>query len=134
MKILIVPILATLTLAGALPAAAESKPATGQAAPVRPATTRDPAAGRETFMQRARDEMGIWQQKLNDFTTKAEASGAAAQVKAKKSLDSAWADTKTASARLETAGAADWESAKASYRKASHKLAVAWQKIAHEKK
>ncbi|MDR3464518.1 MAG: hypothetical protein P4M07_01105 [Xanthobacteraceae bacterium] len=133
MRIVIGPIIAALALAGALPAAAQSKPASDQA-PVRVATTRDPAAERETYMQRARDEMGIWQQKLNDFTTRAEARGTAAQTKAMKALDGAWAETKAASARLEAAGAADWNSAKASYRSASHKLAMAWQKVDAGKK
>jgi hypothetical protein len=133
MRIIIAPVIATLVLAGALPAAAQSKPASGQTT-VGVATPRDPTAERETTMQRARDEMGIWQQKLNDFTTRAEGRGTAAQAKAIKALDSAWAETKAASARLEAAGAADWDSAKAAYRKASHKLAMAWQKVDAGKK
>jgi hypothetical protein len=133
MKILVVPIIATLALAGVLPAAAQSKPASDQAM-ARVAMTRDPAAERETYMQRARDEMGTWQQKLNDFTSRVEAGETAEQARAKKALDSAWAATKTASARLEAASAADWDSAKAGYSKASHKLAMAWQKVDPGKK
>ncbi len=133
MRIVIGPIIATLALAGVLPAAAQSKPPSDQA-PVRVAATRDPTAARETYLQRARDEMGTWQQKLNDFTTATVAGETAEQAKAKKALDSAWAETKAASARLEAAGAADWERAKAAYSKASHKLAMAWQKVDPGKK
>jgi len=133
MRILIGPIIATLALAGTLPAAAQTRPAPDQAQ-VRVATTRDPAAERETFTQRARDEMGVWQQKFNDLSARVEARGTAAQARAMKAIDSAWADTKTASERLEAAGAEDWDGAKASYKKASHKLALAWQKIDPEKK
>jgi hypothetical protein len=51
------------------------------------------------------------------------------EASASKDLDSAWAETKTASSRLETAGEKDWDSAKASFKTASDKLAMAWQKV-----
>jgi len=134
MRSFIGPIITALAFASAVPAAAQPKPASGQSALVRAAATRDPAAERESYMQRARDEMAIWQRKLDDFGAKSEAKATAAQARTAKALDSAWAETKTASARLEAAGAADWESAKASYGKASHKLAMAWQKVDSGKK
>lgn len=93
------------------------------------ATTRDPAAERNSYTQRAQDEVRIWEQKLHDFNAKVQASASEAKASATKELNDAWAQTKTASARLETAGEKDWGSAKASFQTASHKLAVAWHKL-----
>jgi hypothetical protein len=134
MRTIIGPLFATLALVGALPAAAQTSPATDPATSVKVVMTRDPAAERATFTQRARDEMGHWQQTLNDFGARMKARSTAAQGRAMKALDSAWAETKTASGRLQTAGAEDWDGAKAAYRKASHRLALAWQKIGPDKK
>ena len=129
MRIFIASIaIATLAFAGASPAAAQSKPGTDQGVSVGVATTRDAATERSSYTQKAQEETRIWQQKLHDFDAKALAESTAAQTSAAKDLDSAWAETKTASARLESAGDKDWGSAKASFRTASAKLAVAWQK------
>jgi hypothetical protein len=128
MKILIAPlVIGMLVLAGASPAAAQSKPASDRGVSVGVATTRDSTAERSNYKQRAQDETRIWQQKLDDFDAKVKATEA--QTSASKDLDDAWTQTKTASARLETAGEADWGSAKVSFQTASHKLAVAWQKV-----
>jgi hypothetical protein len=93
----------------------------------------DPAE-RDTYMQKARAEMLVWKQKLQEFGDKTKANATKAQAKASSELDEAWSQTKAASARLETAAAKDWESAKTSYRNASDKLALAWQNIGAEKK
>ena len=97
--------------------------------PVGVATTRDPAAERSSYTQKARDEVRIWEQKLHDFNAKVQAHASEANASATKDLNDAWAQTKTASARLEIAGEKDWDSAKASFQTASHKLAVAWHKL-----
>jgi hypothetical protein len=130
MRIFIAPIvIGTLVLAGASPAAAQSKPASDQGVSVGVAGSRDSTAGRGSYTQKAQDDVRIWQQKLNDFDAKVQAKATGAQTKASKDLDDAWAQTKMASARLETAGEADWGSAKASFKTASDKLAVAWHKV-----
>ncbi len=130
MRIFIAPlVIGTLALAGASPAAAQSKPVSGQGASVGMASSGDSMAERSSYRQKAQDEIRIWQQKLNDFDAKVEAKTTEAQTSVSKDLDDAWIETKVASARLETAGEADWGSAKASFKMASDKLAVAWHKV-----
>jgi len=129
MNIFIAPlVIGTLALAGASPAAAQSKPLSDQNVSVGVAT-HDSTAERSIYKQKAQDEIRIWQQKLDDFDAKMKAKATEAQTSASKDLDDAWTQTKMASARLETAGEADWGSAKVSFQTASHKLAVAWQKV-----
>lgn len=130
MKILIAPIvIATLALAAASPAVAQSKAGSDQSTSVGMATTRDAAAERESYMQRAQGEVRIWQQKLHDFEAKVQGKATEAETNASKELDGAWSETKTAYARLETVGEKDWDSAKASFKTASNKLDVAWHKL-----
>jgi hypothetical protein len=130
MKIFIAPlVIGTLALAGASPAAAQSKPSSDQGVSVEVATTRDATAERSSYKQKAQDETRIWQQKLDDFDAKVKAKATEAQTSASKDLDDAWTQTKMASARLEMASEADWGRAKVSFQTASHKLAVAWQKV-----
>jgi hypothetical protein len=130
MRVFIAPLLlGTLALAGASPAAAQSKPASNQGISVGVAPTRDAAAERESYTQKAQGEVRIWQQKLHDFDAKAQVKATEAQASASKDLDRAWTETKTASARLETAGDKDWDSAKVEFKTASDKLAVSWHKV-----
>lgn len=130
MKIFLAPlVIGTLALASASPAAAQSKPSSDQGVSVGVATTRDSTAERSSYKQQAQDETRIWQQKLDNFDAKVKTKATDAQASASKDLDDAWTQTKLASARLETAGEADWDSAKVSFQTVSHKLAVAWQKV-----
>jgi hypothetical protein len=122
-----------LALGGAAPTAAQSTldkpPAVGTA------TADDPAAERNTYTNHAQGEMHLWEKKLHDFNAQVETNTPEAQKSANKNLDNAWTETKTAWSRLVnvglnvgTAGANDWDSAKASFQTTSDKLAVAWQK------
>lgn len=130
MRIIIVPIvIGTFALAGVLPAAAQSKSISDKGTSVGVATTRDPAVERNSYMQKAQDEVRVWERKLHDFDAKVQAGATDAKASASKDLNDAWAQTETASARLETAGEKDWDSAKASFQTASQKLAVAWQRV-----
>jgi hypothetical protein len=135
MRIFIAPfVIGTFALAGASAATAQTKPVSDQGVSVGVATSRDSAAEKSSYKQKAQDEVRVWQQKLNDFDTKVQAKATEAQASASKDLDDAWTQTKMASARLETAGEADWVSAKASFKTASDKLAVAWHKVNPEDK
>jgi hypothetical protein len=130
MRISITPLLiGTLVLAGASPAAAQSKPASDQHISVGVATTRNTAAERESYTQKPQGEVRIWQQRLHDFDAKAQVKATEAQASASRDLDEAWTETKTASARLETAGEKDWDGAKVEFKTASDKLAVSWHKV-----
>jgi hypothetical protein len=61
-QIFIAPIvIGLLALAGAVPAAARSKP---EGTSVGAATTHDPAAERNSYTLRAHREMDLWEQKL----------------------------------------------------------------------
>ena len=91
MKIFIAPlVIGTLALAGASPAAAQSKPATDQGVSVGVATTRNSTAERTSYKQTAQDETRIWQQKLDDLDAKTKVKATEAQTSASKDLDDAW--------------------------------------------
>jgi hypothetical protein len=133
MKLLITAIvIAPLALAAALPAAGQTLRTPQQNTPIRLAAISD--TERTTYTEKARAEMLVWQQKLHDFGERSKVKATDAQTKATNDLNQAWANTKTASARLETAAAEDWESAKTSFRNASDQLAVAWRNIGAEAK
>ena len=130
MKALLAPIMiGLLAIACASPAAAQPKPTPGQSETIGAATPRTTPDDKTSYLQQTKDEMRLWDQKLHDFNAKVQIKATAAQTKASKELDAAWADTKSASSRLETAGELDWAKAKASFKTATAKLAMAWQKI-----
>ncbi len=140
MRIFIAPIvIGLLALAGAAPAAAQSKPDKGTS--VGAATTDDPAAERNSYTNHAQGEMQMWEQKLRDYNAKQKTNATEAQTSASKNLDSAWTETKTAWTQLVhvglnvgTAGPNAWTSAQANFQTASQKLAAAWQKANPEDK
>ena len=130
MRTIIAPLVAaTLTLAAASSAVAQSKPGSDQGTSVGMASPRDAAAERDSYTQKAQGEVRIWQQKLHDYDANMRIKATAAEASTSKDLDDAWTETKTAAAKLETAGEKDWESAKASFQRASDKLAVSWHKV-----
>jgi len=117
-------------LIGALPAAGQSTLALGSGAPVRLAAgSNATTADRDTYTQQARDKMPEWQRKLHDFSEKAKTKGQEAGNAAGNDLNAAWAKTQAEAHKLQTATAEGWESAKASYEKASRELADTWDKI-----
>jgi hypothetical protein len=135
MKILTAAIvIGPLLLIGALPAAAgQSPPALGSNAPVRLAAGGDAAADRDTYTQKARNDMQEWRRKLHDFSEKAGATGKEAGSAAETDLNKAWTKTEAASRRLQTVGAEGWDHARISFEKASHELTDAWDKIRSHK-
>jgi hypothetical protein len=118
-----------LAIAAASPVAAQSKPASNQGVSVGAANSQDKVAERSSYTQSAQAEMKLWQQRLHDFDARMRAKATEAKARASKDVDEAWAETKSAFSQLETAGEADWTSAKASFKTASAKLAVAWHKV-----
>ena len=141
MRILIAPIVVgLLALAGAAPAAAQSKPEKGTS--VGAATIAgDPAAERNNYTNHAQEEIRMWEQKLHDFNTKQKTNDSEAQTSASRNLDSAWTETQTAWSQLVkvglnvgTAGPNAWASAQADFQTASEKLASTWQKANPEEK
>jgi hypothetical protein len=128
-------VIGSLVLIGALPAAAgQSTFSPSGSAPVRLAANGDSTVDRDTYLQKARDEMQEWRRKLHDFSAKAEANGKEAGNAAKTDLNKAWTKTEAASRKLQTAGAEGWDSAKASFEKASRELADVWDKIRSQHK
>jgi hypothetical protein len=127
-------VIGTLMLIGGLPAAGQSTLTLGSGAPVQLAAGGDSTADRDTYTQKARDEMQEWQRKLHDFSAKAEAKGQEAGNAAENDLNKAWAQAEAASRKLQTVGAESWESAKTSFEEASRELADAWHKIHPEDK
>jgi hypothetical protein len=116
-------------LMGTLPAAGQSIQPPQFAAPLRVAAAADWRAERDTYVQKARDEVQAWQQKLHDLREKSKARNSEASITAQNDFNAAWTETEDAFHKLETVGAGDWESAKISFNKASQKLAAIWEKI-----
>ena len=122
-------VIGPVLLTGALPAAGQSTIRPGSGASVPTPAGVDAAADRNTYKQKARDEMQEWQRKPHDFETKAAVNGSKVGDAAKMDLNEAWARTKAASRQLETASVEGWDSAKTSFEAASRELAVAWDRI-----
>ena len=114
-------------LVGTLPAAGQSVQPTRSASSVQVALVS--TADRDAYVTQVREEMRQWQLKLQDFSEKARTKATEESTAAQSEFNKAWAEADVASQKLETAGAADWESAKSSFKKASQKLAAVWQKI-----
>src|SRR5581483_3335416 len=77
------------------------------------------AADRDDYARKAAAELRDWQRKLHDFRERAPTGGTAARAAAETDLTNAWTDIEAASDRLQTMGAAGWESAQAAFEKAS---------------
>ena len=116
-------------LIGVLPAAGQSIQPPQSAASSRMAAVADWKTERDTYVQKARDEVQAWQQKLHDLREKTKTRNSEASITAQNNFNTAWTETEDAFHKLETVGAEDWESAKMSFNKASLKLAAVWQKI-----
>ena len=130
MKILIASILiGPLMLIGALPAVAgQSTHMLGSGAPIRLAASGVSKADRDTYIQKAQNEMLEWQRKLNDFSEKMAAKGQQASDAAEHDLNKAWTKADAASRELQTVGAEGWKSAQTSFEKATRELAETWDK------
>jgi hypothetical protein len=129
MNISIVPlVIGTLALAGASHAAAQSNPSDQSVwSGWPPPAIRQPKEAVTSKRRTTRSEFGNKSWTIS--TRKVQAKTTEAQTTASKDLDDAWTQTKMASSRLETAGNADWNSAKISFRSESDKLAVAWHTV-----
>ena len=116
-------------LIGPLPAASQSIQPPQSAASFRMAAVADWKTERDTYVQKAREEVQAWQQKSHDLREKTKTRNSEASTTAQNDFNTAWTETEDAFHKLETVGAEDWESAKTSYNKASLKLAAIWEKI-----
>jgi hypothetical protein len=96
------------------------------------AAATDWKAERDSYVQKARDEVQEWQRTQHDFREKTRTSEA--NITTRKHFNTAWTEVEDASRKLETAGAEDWESAKVSFHNASRKLAAVWEKIKSQDK
>ena len=112
-----------LMLLGALAPSTQAATASQSTTPIQMAAVNDSATDRDSYSQKAREDMRDWQQKLRDFSEKAEAKGKEADRAAKSDLNEAWRKTEEASRKLQTASAEGWERAKSDYEKASRDLA-----------
>ena len=125
-------VLGPLLLIGTLPAAAQSVQPTQPTASFGGAAAADWKAERNTYVQKARDEMQEWQRKLHDL--REERRNSEANIKTRKHFNTAWTEVEEASRKLETAGAENWQSAKVSFHQASQRLAAVWEQIKNQDK
>lgn len=95
------------------------------------AADSDPPSERETYTQKAHDDMQAWQQKLRDFGERAKAKGDEAGNAAGQGLNAAWIKAQVTSSELQTVGAENWDKAKSEFEKATQDLADAWDRAAN---
>jgi predicted HicB family RNase H-like nuclease len=129
-------VIASFALTGAMPAVAGLAPpsAPRPGAQVIMAEADVSVADRATYAQKAQAELQQWRVKLDQFGERAKADSNETRKSMSEDLNKAWTKARDASARLETASAADWESAKAAFKKASDELAALWAKVRAEVK
>jgi Skp family chaperone for outer membrane proteins len=123
---------AFLLLTSPFPAGAQPAFHVDLKAPVHLIAVNDQTADRDTYTQKAHDEVQAWRQKLHDFNTKAKADGKDFDRTAKTDLNRAWHKTRIAARKLRTVGAEGWDVAKSDYEKASQDLTDAWHRIQPE--
>lgn len=116
-------VIGPLMLIGALPARALDANA-----PVR-LTGTDDTTDRNTYAQKARDDMQGWQRKLREFAKDSASEGTEAETAAEHDLSVLRIEAEAASRKLQTVSAYGWASAKTSYEKASQDLAETWRKV-----
>jgi Spy/CpxP family protein refolding chaperone len=122
-------VVGSFLLIGTFSAASQSIQPVQSASSFRTAAVADWKSERDIYVQKARDEVQAWQQKLHDIREKAKTKNSEASITAQDDFNTAWTETEDAFHKLETVGAEDWESAKISFNKASQKLAAIWEKI-----
>jgi hypothetical protein len=114
-------------LVGVLPAATSRSISSDT--PIQLAAGSDSTTDKDTYTQKARDDLQEWQRKLHDFSEKAETAGRRDASEAEHDLNAAWKKTQGELRQLQAASSEDWEAAKSSYEKASHELADTWHRI-----
>ena len=107
MKVFIAPITAAFALATAFPAAAQSNLGSDLGTSVRLAAAYDSTADRETYAQKARDDVQEWQRKLHTFGERIQDRATQAHNSAGNDLNKAWTRAEAASRRLEIVSSED---------------------------
>ncbi len=89
-----------------------------------------PEAGpQDSFRGRVRDEMADWRRKMQAFDEKMETGGHRHIDAAEKRVRDAWDETEVEARNVQTATALDWTGTKRAYEAASHRMAMAWDKV-----
>ncbi len=121
MKVPIIVLLSgALFLAGVAPSWSQTAPST-DAATV--------AVDRNGYLQTVKLRMADWRVKLADLGERASKATTAAGKGAETDISEAWARVELAADRLDAAGAAGWEDAKAAYERAAENLDKAWARF-----
>src|ERR1700688_2348227 len=90
--------------------------------------TDDAAAGRDTYIRKARTEMAEWREKIRAAGDRAQVEGSAASANTKAHLDQAWTTTERGWRRLQAESAEGWDKAKLAYERSTADLRVQWQR------
>jgi hypothetical protein len=123
-----------LAFGGGLPAALAQPAPAGSPAAVQATVPDDSATERETYRQKAGDDLQEWQRKISAFGDKVEVKGTEAGRAARARLDRAWQKTEEEGRKLKTASAEGWAGARHSYENAAHALSETWDKTAADNK
>ncbi len=123
-------VIASFAVVAGLPVLANlAPPAPRPPAQIQLADASPSTADRNAYAQKARADLQVWRVKLDQFGESVKTESKAARATASEDLNAAWTKAKDASAKLETARAQDWESAKASFEQASDALSAKWAKV-----
>lgn len=89
----------------------------------------DLAAKRDDYMQSAKKEFSIWQDRMSDWASEAKAKGSDMSDAARANLDKAWAEIKVDWRKLQDAAPGTWDEARSAFDSASQRMKDAWQRI-----
>ena len=95
-----------------------------------PTSVSSPAVNeRDSFTQKAANEMQLWDAKIHDTATATLASGKHLDSQAENELNIAWNKADTAARALRNVGNDGWAAARSAYENAAADLNTAWHKV-----
>jgi hypothetical protein len=92
-------------------------------------TDASASAGRKEYIQRAQEQIHLWQRRMNELAEETKAKAVEGGGQAQQALDDAWADVKTNWQRLQAAAPDAWEKTRATFEEASERMKSTWQKV-----
>jgi len=132
----IMNVLAVLIVAGPLMAIAGLPALADHPAPLlangsllKLADDQDFAARKQAYIQKMRNEMAEWRQKMHATGEKTEAAVHDASADTKARLNRTWSATERASRKLQAESAEGWDKTKAAYERSTADLRTQWHKL-----
>jgi hypothetical protein len=129
MNVLVVLVVASMSMAGLPPVADRSAAPVVNEPLLRVADNDDFAARKDAYLQKTRDEMDEWRNKMHAAGEQAEAKGHEASADTKAHLDRTWTTTERSWRKLQTESAEGWDNTKRAYERSTADLHVQWYRL-----